>query len=400
MTRHVNVTHFLSMIPNYVHPVYRKSVSTLLTDVLSVTPVDDPPMVKVMPFPRYPLPATSQEPLLAPPTASHWALPPALSTAGTPIGNARSRPPTRIMATLNATPDSFSDGSLHSEVPAALTYVSGAIDAGADVIDVGGYSTRPGAAFVSVEEEIERVVPVVKAIRARSTDPEERADKERYVLISVDTFRHEVARAAILAGANCINDVYAFTGADSYPLTPASLEHLEKMKAVARELAVPVVLMHSRGDAGSNKDYSSFVGGVLEGIQEELGYKVDKVVRGRGGVRRWLVICDPGVGFSKTVEANLAVLRQASSITHIQEGNLLAGYPMLIGTSRKSFLGAILQRNSPEAGRRGRNTQPRERVWATAAAVACAIQQGSAVVRVHDVQEMVDVVSIGDALWG
>lgn len=227
------------------------------------------------------------------------------------------------------------------------------------------------------------------------------------MLISVDTFRADVASAAVLVGANCINDVYAFTGPD-YPLTTASAEHFFTMRAVARNLVVPVILMHSRGEASANKDYSAYAyaadangrGAVLEGVRVELGDKIEAAVRGRGGIRRWLVMVDPGIGFSKSVEGNLELLRGAKALTSDDiAGNPLAGYPQLIGTSRKSFLGAILAREDPEGPYAGRETRPDERGWATAAAVSCAIQQKAAVVRVHDVLELGDVIRVGLALW-
>lgn len=221
------------------------------------------------------------------------------------------------MATLNVTPDSFSDGSVNNSVSAALTYAQESIQHGADIIDVGGYSTRPGAALVTPEEEINRVVPTIDAIRNLKGE-----EGEGSVLVSVDTFRPEVARAAIQAGANCINDVYAFAGQDAYPFDPAQAEeNMREMKAVSREMAVPVILMHSRGDAGSNKDYSMYeyaVGEgaeVIEGVRVELGDKVERIVKGRGGVRRWMIIVDPGIGFSKTVEGNLAVLKRAQEVS-------------------------------------------------------------------------------------
>jgi dihydroneopterin aldolase/2-amino-4-hydroxy-6-hydroxymethyldihydropteridine diphosphokinase/dihydropteroate synthase len=171
------------------------------------------------------------------------------------------------------------------------------------------------------------------------------------------------------------------------------------MREVARKLAVPVILMHSRGDAGSNKDYSQYKGGVLEGARIELGEKVEAIIKGKGGVRRWFVIVDPGIGFSKTVEANCALLREASSMIANTPTNPLAGYPQLIGSSRKSFLGAILERPDADGAYKGRKTQPKERGWATAATVACAIQQGASVVRVHDVQDMRDVVAVASVIW-
>ena len=257
-------------------------------------------------------------------------------------GNTRK---THIMATLNVTPDSFSDGAKHDTLPAAIRYVSSSVAAGATIIDIGGYSTRPGAAFVSVEDEIARVLPAIKAMRHSATlkafSSSQQNDDNDVALsddlikrivdvpISLDTFRWEVAEAGIKAGANCINDVYAFTGPGSWPLSPAGTEkgerealYVSKLKAVAREYAVPVILMHSRGDAGKNKDYSEYAyaedkfgrGSVLEGVRVELGAKVDQIVLGKRGVRRWLVVADPGIGFSKTLDGNLEILRSARDV--------------------------------------------------------------------------------------
>uniref|UniRef100_A0A8H7XQC3 Pterin-binding domain-containing protein n=1 Tax=Psilocybe cubensis TaxID=181762 RepID=A0A8H7XQC3_PSICU len=343
---------------------------------------------------------------------------------------------THVMATLNVTPDSFSDGAKHDALPAAIRYATNSVAAGASIIDVGGYSTRPGAAFVSVEDEISRVHPAIKSMRdvdiltnlashtlSAASSFEQVIEKVMNVPISVDTFRWEVAEAALNAGANCINDVYAFTGPDSWPLSSASdpgkghaeIECMEGMKRVARAYAVPVILMHSRGDAGRNKDYSpyEYAGhdgpATLEGVRVELGRKVEKIIKGKGGLRRWFVVVDPGIGFSKSVNGNLEVLKRAADIVaDVKVGGLgdiaylnpLKGYPLLIGASRKSFLGIILAQKS----RRGdidssRETQPHERGWATAAAVSCAVQQGALIVRVHDVREMMDVVKVAEALW-
>jgi len=250
------------------------------------------------------------------------------------------------MATLNMTPDSFSDGSLNNTLKSGLAYARKSADAGASIIDVGGYSTRPGATFVSVDEETKRVVPVIAAIRRFGlhgsdqevssdgdegrTDTDTDTDTERRLTnlpVSVDTFRWEVAKASITAGANCVNDVYAFTGRDTYPFAEDDERKraevcMSGMKNVAREFAVPVILMHSRGDAGQNKDYGMYSyaereeggGAVVEGVRIELGDKVERIVKGKGGVRRWMVIVDPGIGFSKTVEGNLEVLRDAADI--------------------------------------------------------------------------------------
>ncbi|KAJ7130130.1 Dihydropteroate synthase-like protein [Mycena epipterygia] len=384
------------MIPDFVHPVLHHSVSTLLA-ALDI-PADATPMYKVIPFPQCPLPINCTFPHLTvsvvPPTLTYWTFPSAPGPTHRNTGP-RTSHQTRVMATLNTTPDSFSDGAAHNTLSTALEYAQNAVTNGASILDVGGYSTRPGAAFISVEEEIARVEPCIAAIRTANSQ----------LPISVDTFRPEVARAAIEAGANCINDVYAFTGQGSYPFSDeeGADRSMLAMKSIAREFSVPVVLMHSRGDAGANKSYDAYgyAGAdqsVLEGIRMELGSKVDLIVKGRGGVRRWLVIVDPGVGFSKTLDGNLQVLRDAAAITadsHVGSGgrrNALAGYPQLIGASRKSFLGVILEQAV------GTKTEPKQRGWATAAAVACAVQQGAMVVRVHDTREMVEVVAVANAI--
>ncbi|KAL4269233.1 DHPS family protein [Pleurotus pulmonarius] len=385
------------MIPDYVHPVQRKTIQTLL----ELLPPSDPPMERVIPFPKDPSSEsgdTHNKTLSSvPSTSTHWTYP---IPTHPPPPNAKPRK-THVMATLNTTPDSFSDGSDHNAPPSAIAYVESSVLAGASIVDIGGYSTKPGAAFVSPEEEISRVVPAVQQIRGH---PE--ADV-RDVLVSVDTFRPEVARAAVLAGANCINDVHAFSGPDSYHLSLPN-ENMALMIEVAKDLAVPLVLMHSRGDAGKNKDYGeySYAGGgqapVLEGVKVELGEKVEYLVK--HGIRRWFVIVDPGIGFSKTVEGNLEILRNAGRVVsdaeigddklNTRRRNPLFGYPILIGASRKSFLGEILSR-----GEHGRKTTPKERGWATAAAVACAVQQKALAVRVHDTREMSDVVRISEAIW-
>lgn len=391
------------MIPDNIHPIIGKSIATLLDEALSTFPVPEFPMQKVIPFPRYPLSSDSKALLTnVPPVPSnltYWAFP---CSPGSPSFQ------TRLMAILNSTPDSFSDGSVHNTLSTALDCARHATQSGADIIDIGGYSTRPGAAFVSVADEIARVSPVISAIRKSETD-----EMLRDVLISVDTFRWQVARSAISSGANCINDVYSFTGPSCYPYPSddameqtIARQYITELKKLTREFAVPVVLMHSRAEAGANKNYGdySYAGSknsVVEGVRVELGIKVDDIVKGKGGIRRWLVIIDPGVGFSKTVDGNLQVLRDSSSITDDiyigsksdRRRNPLAGFPFLIGASRKSFLGTILE------GGNGRTTQPKERGWATAATVACAVQQGACAVRVHDISEMADVLRVANLLW-
>ncbi|TFK29528.1 Dihydropteroate synthase [Coprinopsis marcescibilis] len=397
------------ILPDYVHPLLNKAISQLLQEL--EIPLNEPPMQKIIPFPR--LPHSDDEDrgefsvCPAPPTLEFW-------NHGASKLHFPRECRTHLMATLNTTPDSFSDGSSHNDIPRAMEYVRQSVLDGASIIDIGGYSTRPGAVFVSIEEEIDRVVPYIKAIRKYGADEDQEqrlVQRIRNVVISVDTFRWQVAEAALVAGANCINDVYAFTGPNSYKQEDEEEKQqceaiLECMKTISREHAVPVVLMHSRGDAGQNKDYAEYnyvtpEESVVEGVRLELGAKVDRIVKGKGGIRRWLVIIDPGIGFSKSVEGNLSLLKHASNVTgkasigiSKSQRNPLFGYPQLIGVSRKSFLGTIIQ-----FGEHGKKTEPKERDWATAAAVTCAVQQGASIVRVHNVGAMSDVVRVADALW-
>jgi len=416
------------MIPGFRHPLVQKTIGDLLQAI------EPQSMLKLVPFLR-----TDSSPKPSFDTLTAWTYPSSSSRKGHK---------THLMATLNVTPDSFSDGSTHQAVGNALEYVYNSVKGGASIIDIGGYSTRPGAKFVSVEEEIERVVPVVRAIREWSSRRDSEAggwdqavvEKAKNIPISVDTFRWEVAESALEAGASCINDVYSFTGPHADPSIPSlgpgeerhpPEEYLRHLKSIARRFAVPVVLMHSRGDAGKDKTYNiydyaktgdatdsdSAPGTTIEGVRIELGRKVDEIVKGKGGVRRWLVIVDPGVGFSKTLQGNLEVIARAQDIVSdvwIGKGvlpsrwhgivshytsdrtilNPLRGYPLLIGASRKSFLGVIL-----ENGEASRKTAPKERGWATAATVCTAVQQGALVVRVHDTREMMDVIKVSEALW-
>ncbi|KAJ3566693.1 hypothetical protein NP233_g6841 [Leucocoprinus birnbaumii] len=385
------------VMPSYIHPLLGRNVSYLLSKVPKNK--SDPLMFKVLPIPDHPSTSKSGDDadIKPPQTLTYWVHP---SSSPALAPNPSPKPKTRVMATLNVTPDSFSDGSDHNSLSAALSYVEESERTGSDIIDIGGYSTRPGAAFVTTQEEADRVVPVVRSIRTATSDT------ARRIPISIDTFRWEVAEAAILAGANLINDVYAFTGPKCLPgewqQDEEALHALDKMKEIGRKYATPVVLMHSRGDAGQNKDYSSYAyaeqngtPAIIEGVRTELGDKVDRIVKGKGGLRRWLVTVDPGIGFSKSVADNLELLRNGSrlvtdtiigNVGETKRRNPLAGFPTLVGTSRKSFIGTIFSK-----AEKGRELQPKERIWATAAGVACAIQQGAMVVRVHDVKEMGDV---------
>lgn len=397
------------MIPHFVHPACNKTISALLDEQVSTQTENDFPMFKVIPFPKYPLDDTDVlkiGTIQVPPTAKYWIL-------SSPTTKRTRTRKTYLMATLNVTPDSFSDGAQHNTLPTALAYTEAAVASSAHIIDIGGYSTRPHASPVSPSDELARILPVIHAIRVHPSEA------VRDILLSVDTFRWEVAERAVRAGVNCINDVYAFTG-PAYPPDDASAAHLKRMRGVARELNVPVVLMHSRGEASANKDYNAYADGseggatgggseIVRAVQIELGRKVDAIVRGPGGVRRWLVLVDPGIGFSKPVEGQLALMRSLARVTEpapdgdgvdgCGNANPLAGYPLLVGPSKKSVWGVILNEPDTEGTYQGRQTNAQERGWATAAAVACAVQQGANVVRVHDVAEMRDVVAVASAIW-
>lgn len=309
---------------------------------------------------------------------------------------------TYLMATLNSTPDSFSDGGDHFSIENATQYAQGASEYGAAILDIGGYSTRPGSSYISPEEEISRTVPYISNIRNIGIK----------IPISVDTFRASVASACLQAGANCINDVYALTGAhqgvggisehDTVDDHGVPVSDGGEMLKLAAQASVPLILMHSRGPANQNKGYTLYPGGVLEGVRTELGLRVARALQ--AGVRRWNIVIDPGFGFSKSVEDNVVLLGrhaelvkpsklpQVTRLLPRSPRTVLDNCPTLIGISRKTFLGQLVGR--PEAA-----AIPKEREWATAAAVTAAVQQGSDIVRVHSVREMRDVVRVADAVW-
>ncbi|KAF3931112.1 hypothetical protein ABW20_dc0107828 [Dactylellina cionopaga] len=381
------------MIADYVHPTLKRSIHELLFSLSE----EDPQMRKVIPFPSYPLPPAGKWAYpsvpIVPKTLTYWTY--RITGKKQPTKFQRK---THVMATINATPDSY---SRHKTTATAVEYARMSIEAGASLIDIGGYSAQPGSAFVTTEEETRRISPFVTAVsNARVKDTP----------ISIDTFRAEVAEAGIKLGVNCINDIYAFTGRESWPCQDEETclkidAEMVKMKKVARDHATPVIMVHSRADAGEDEDYTMYLdgqpGSVIHGVRMELGAKIDRAVKGEGGIRRWMVIVDPGIGFSKDVAGNLEILKNAAKVvedevmeTGSMTRNPLRGYPQLIATSRKAFLQEILR-----GGDRGRETSPKERVFATATTIACAVQQGALVVRVHDVQEMSDVCAIADALW-
>jgi dihydropteroate synthase len=256
------------------------------------------------------------------------------------------------MGILNVTPDSFSDGGRLVTPEAAIARGLALFEAGADWVDVGGESTRPGASRVESEEETRRVAPVVEGLRRRGAGP-----------ISVDTTRADVARAALDAGADLVNDVSAFRFDDA-------------MGPLVAERAVPAVLVHARGSFARmhcDPEYGDVAAEVVAELEAALGRAE------QAGVSRENVIVDPGLGFSKAPHHSLEALARLGALANLDR-------PVLVGASRKSFIGRVLDR------------PVEERLLGTAAAVAAAVLLGAHVVRVHDLPEMVDVARVCDAI--
>lgn len=271
---------------------------------------------------------------------------------------------TYIMGIVNATPDSFSgDGLLGKDdwIRKAVEQGKRQVEEGADILDIGGESTRPTATPVSLEEELSRVLPVVEALA-----------KEVSVPISIDTYKAEVARQALMAGAHIVNDVWG-------------LRMDPDMKNVIAESGAPAILMHNRSKP-KNAEQESKLGGryvdlayenLMEDIARELLESADMALA--AGISKKKIILDPGIGFGKTVEDNLVLVRRFKELE-------ATGYPLLAGPSRKSFVGYTL------------NLPPEERVEGTAAAVALLIDRGADIVRVHDVRAMKRVAALADAV--
>lgn len=254
---------------------------------------------------------------------------------------------THIMGILNATPDSFSDGGKFNQVDHAIDRVSQMIKEGADIIDIGGESTRPGAPKVELEEELERVLPVVEAISSRFSIP-----------LSIDTYKAEVAKQAIAKGAHIINDVW---GAKADP----------QMAQVAAQTNSPIILMHNRSD----RNYGDFMADAKQDLQDSI-----RIVQ-QAGVKDRHIILDPGIGFAKSYSQNLMMMRNLNQLVEM-------GYPVLLGTSRKSMIGNTLQ------------LPPEERVEGTVATVCLGIQLGCSIVRVHDVLAVSRAAKMMDAMLG
>ncbi len=266
------------------------------------------------------------------------------------VGLSHVRP--AVMGILNVTPDSFSDGGVHFDRQVAVEAALRMQADGAAIIDVGGESTRPGPEAVSIEEELERVVPVIEAIRRRSDVP-----------ISVDTRKARVAEAALDAGADVINDVSA-------------LRHDPAMRALAAARNVPVILMHMRGEPRTMQEHPQF-DDVVRDVARELETWRDEAIA--AGVDAANLLVDPGIGFGKTFEHNLALLAHC--------GELACIAPFVIGASRKAFIGKLTGQPGGSA-----------RAAGSLAAVAAAHRGGASVVRVHDVRETVDFLNVLDAI--
>lgn len=279
------------------------------------------------------------------------------------------------MAILNLTPDSFSDGNSYPTLPSVLETARQMIADGASILDLGGLSTKPGSVPVSVEEEISRVVPAIRYLRNEGglTCP-----------ISIDTYRPEVAKAALEAGATCVNDVYG--------------GRVEGMLKVMAEANVPVVLMHSRGDSSTMSSLTSYDGQttgekgseesslpvVVQGVIVELASTVQLALD--AGVKRYNIILDPGIGFAKNASQNLDLLANLSSI--VAKGGPLKGFPLLVGASRKKFIGELTGQNVPK-----------ERGYGSVGVVAECVESGVVqVVRVHDTRATRDLVVVLEAI--
>lgn len=264
---------------------------------------------------------------------------------------------TLVMGVLNVTPDSFSDGGDFLDAPRAIERALEMERAGADLIDIGGESTRPGSTGTAAEIELARILPVLEGLRGKLKIP-----------VSVDTRKSQVAEAAIAAGAQIINDV-------------SGLRHDAQLAKVAARSGVPLILMHMRGEPLTMQK-KPFARDVMKDVASGLRVSIKKALA--AGVRKSQIIIDPGIGFGKSFEQNYELLRKLPELAKL-------GYPMLVGTSRKGFLGATLARD-------GKAAPPGERLWATAATMTASILGGAHMVRVHDVAEMAQVARAADCV--
>jgi dihydropteroate synthase len=264
---------------------------------------------------------------------------------------------TYLMGVLNVTPDSFSDGGRFATANAAIAQAVQMVVSGVDIIDIGGESTKPGATPVDEATELARVIPVIEGIRQQPDT--------QHIPISIDTTKASVARSAIQAGADIINDV-------------SGGQFDAEMFATVAQLGVPYIMMHMRGTPATMQqmtDYDDVVGEILAFFEMQI----DRAVN--AGIDRAKMIIDPGIGFAKQYQQSIEIIR------HLDRFEIL-DLPLLVGVSRKSFIGKILNQPDPEG-----------RLWGTAAACCAAIAGGADILRVHDVAEMVDVSRVADIMF-
>ncbi len=260
---------------------------------------------------------------------------------------------TLVMGVINVTPDSFSDGGEFLDPAKAARHALKLQKAGADLLDIGGESTRPGSESITPEQEMARVIPVLERLRGKVEVP-----------ISIDTCKADVAREAVKAGAALINDV---SGLRSDP----------NLGRLAARLGVPIVLMHIRGTPRTMQKLAP-VANLWSSLDKGLNWSLEEARR--AGIARKRILIDPGIGFGKTAEQSFEILRELNRLSKFK-------LPIVVGPSRKSFLGKALD-----------DAPPDKRIWGTAATVTAAILSGAHIVRVHDVEEMVQVVRVADAV--
>lgn len=260
---------------------------------------------------------------------------------------------THIMGILNITPDSFSDGGMHFDKVSAIDHALRMIGDGADILDIGGESTRPGSEPVSLDEELRRTLPVIEALADKISVP-----------ISIDTYKAAVAVKALEAGASMVNDI-------------SGLRFDPEMPDVVSRFKVPVVITHIKGTPKNmqvNPSYEALIPEIMEYFRNSIQLAI------KSGIPEHMIILDPGIGFGKTFEHNLEIINNLDQFSRL-------GKPLLIGPSRKAFLGKILD-----------GLPAQERLEGTAASVAISIIKGAHIVRVHDVKEMARVAKVADAI--
>ncbi len=269
-----------------------------------------------------------------------------------PDGKLRLGKKTHVMGILNVTPDSFYDGKRDNTKEDIINRALKMVEEGADIIDIGGESTRPGADPVSESEEMARVIPIIKTLSKRIKKP-----------ISIDTYKVKVAEKAIHAGASIINDI-------------GGLQMDKRMAKIAAEANVPIVIMHKKGTPKTMQRYpirKNLIPEIISYLRKSISIAVN------AGIDENKIILDPGIGFGKTLQHNLLILKRLKEFKNL-------GFPILVGTSRKRFIGTIL------------NLPVEERLYGTLATVAVAAMNGAHIVRVHDVCETVQIVKICDAI--